>query len=159
LAAAATAAIVVLRALAPTIVLDGRIKLRNPIGFAWFPDPERGALGAAVGGLFALCIGAAVLSLVLRLRRSHGVERQQLKWFTYAGALLFPTIGLVLLFGEAGVLGVLAGVGIALVPVAAGIAILRHRLYDIDVIINRTLVYGLLATGFTAVYLLIVVGI
>jgi hypothetical protein len=80
---------------------------------------------------------------VLRFRRARGEERQQLKWFTYAAALM------VLSWVVGGVLvpaggDVIAGITIALLPVAAGIAILRYRLYDIDRLINRTLVYGLL---------------
>jgi hypothetical protein len=95
-------------------------------------------------GLLVICTGAGVLSLVLRFRRSQGVERQQLKWFTYASALVFLVLALGQLIGEVAVIDVLLGIGFALVPVAAGIAILRYRLYDIDRLINRTLVYGLL---------------
>jgi hypothetical protein len=87
----------------------------------------------------------------VRFRRSRGVERQQLKWFTYAGALLLLTIPvgayLPASFGDA-VFGLL----IAFVPIAAGIAVLRYRLYDIDRLINRTLVYGLLTAMLGLVY-------
>jgi hypothetical protein len=79
-----------------------------------------------------------------------GVERQQLKWFVYAVslfALVAPSS--VVAFGDGRVLVVL----LPLVPAAAGIAILKHRLYDIDVIINRTLVYGALTATLVAVYL------
>jgi hypothetical protein len=88
---------------------------------------------------------------VLRFRRSRGVERQQLKWFTYAAALMVLSwvVG-ALLLPAAGDL--IAGITIALLPVAAGIAILRYRLYDIDRLINRTLVYGLLTALLAAVY-------
>jgi hypothetical protein len=71
------------------------------------------------------------------------VQRQQLKWFVYAGVLLLPTIPVgTYLPGPIG--DPLWGLLTAFVPVAAGIAILRHRLYDIDRLINHTLVYGLL---------------
>jgi RsiW-degrading membrane proteinase PrsW (M82 family) len=96
-------------------------------------------------GLLVLCAGAAVLSLVLRFRRSRGVERQQLKWFTSAGVLMF--LWLVVgdyLLPDVTVFDVFSGLTVALVPVAAGIAILRYQLYDIDRLINRTLVYALL---------------
>jgi hypothetical protein len=62
--------------------------VRNPIGLAGVPDPEEGVLGAVLSGLLFGCMAAAVASVVLRFRRSRGVERQQLKWFTYAAALL-----------------------------------------------------------------------
>jgi hypothetical protein len=94
----------------------------------------------AVSGL------AAAGSLVLRFRRSRGEERQQLKWFTYAVALL-PVF---VLPGPGGSL--LSAVPLVLLPVAVGIAILRYRLYDIDRLINRTLVYGLLTALLAGVY-------
>jgi RsiW-degrading membrane proteinase PrsW (M82 family) len=73
------------------------------------------------------------------LRRSHGVQRQQLKWFTYAGALIFLwlVVGDYLLPNLA-IIGALSGLIYALVPVATGAAILRYRLYDIDRLIYRT---------------------
>jgi hypothetical protein len=98
-------------------------------------------------------MAAAVASVGLRFRRSRGVERQQLKWFTYAAALIavsFLLWGFLLPAG--GVTDVVFGLTIALVPVAAGIAILRYRLYEIDRLINRTLVYGLLTAVLGGVY-------
>jgi hypothetical protein len=90
LAAVTTAALVVLSAVDPTLTVQSEgYSVRNPIGVTGVPDLDNSALGEVLIGLFNLCIGAAVLSLVLRFRRSHGVQRQQLKWFTYAGALMF----------------------------------------------------------------------
>ncbi len=96
--------------------------------------------------------GAAV---VVRLRRSRGVERQQMKWFLYAAAPIptFPFTdylpGIVGGFVSGLVLGwVLIGL-----PMAIGIAVLRYRLYGIDVVINRTLVYGALTASLALVYL------
>jgi hypothetical protein len=152
LAAATTVAIVVLNALAPTIALGEQITVRNPIGVAAIPDPADSPVGAVLIGLLVVCTGAGVLSLVLRFRRSQGVERQQLKWFTYVSALVFLVLALGQLFGEVAVVDVLLGIGFTLVPVAAGIAILRYRLYDIDRLINRTLVYGLLTALLAGVY-------
>jgi hypothetical protein len=141
LAAAATTAIAVLEALRPTLKLQNEdYTVRNPIGLSSVPNPEKGALGGVLIGLLAVCAVAALVSLVLRFRRSRGVERQQLKWFTYAVALAIVTAAL----PAGGVRDVLFGLTIAFIPVAAGIAILRYRLYDIDRLINRTLVYGLL---------------
>jgi hypothetical protein len=102
---------------------------------------------------------AAVASLVVRFRRSRGVERQQLKWFTYAGALTI----LWLLVTESlipDVLGEFFWLLVALVPISAGIAIMRYRLYDIDRLITRTLVYGLLTAVLAGVYagLVLVLG-
>jgi hypothetical protein len=103
---------------------------------------------------FALLALSAV-SLVLRLRRAAGVERQQLKWFVYAVALfalVFPPSIIVL--GDGRLIVFL----LPLVPVAAGIAILRYRLFDIDVVINRTLVYGALTVMLAAAYFATVVA-
>ena len=153
-AAIGIAAMTMLAALQPTITLQNEdYTIRNPIGLAGVPDPEEGVLGAVLLGLLFGCMAAAVASVGLRFRRSRGVERQQLKWFTYAAALLAVSF---LLWGfllpAVGVTDVVFGLTIALVPVAAGIAILRYRLYDIDRIINRTLVYGLLTALLGAVY-------
>jgi hypothetical protein len=98
---------------------------------------------------------AAVISLVLRFRRALGVERQQLKWFVYAGVLLILTIP-VGAYLPAAIGDALFGLIIAFVPVAAGIAILRYRLFDIDRVINRTLVYGLLTAILGLAYATIV---
>jgi hypothetical protein len=151
-AALGTATIIALSVLQPTLQ-DEDHPIRNPIGLAGVPDPETGVLGAVLFGLLLLCSVAAVVSVVLRFRRSRGVERQQLKWFTYAAALM----GLFLLltdylFPESGVIDVLYGLAVALVPVAAGVAVLRYRLYDIDRLVNRTLVYGALTALLGAVY-------
>jgi hypothetical protein len=124
--------------------------------------PEYDALhiAAAFGALAVpAAILASVASLILRWRRAVGVERQQLKWVGAAALLLgldLVTVLLLILFGaiptSGGITFVLLATGIALVPVAAGVAVLRYRLYDIDVLINRTLVYGVttaaIATAF-----------
>jgi hypothetical protein len=151
-AAVAAVTLELLVALQPTIKLqDENYRVDNPIGLAWIPDPETSAAGGALAGLLTACIVAAVISLVVRFRRSRGVERQQLKWFTYAGALLLLTIP-VGAYLPAAIGDALFGLLIAFVPVAAGIAILRYRLYDIDRLINRTLVYGLLTAMLGLVY-------
>jgi class 3 adenylate cyclase len=136
------------------------------------PRSSQAPLGTSVMNAAALTLAvsavATVVALLVRLRGSRGVERQQLKWLTYAGAL--AAVGLVfLLAGDLGLttsIGSLDLVGIVLsacgvlgIPVAVGVAILRYRLFDIDLLIARTVVYGLLSTGFTVIYLLIVVGV
>jgi hypothetical protein len=97
-----------------------------------------------------LVLVAAIISLVLRFRRSRGVERQQLKWFTYAGALVLLAPLSNSLVGNVSYVLVLA------LPVAVGVAVLRYRLYDIDRLINRTLVYGLLTALLAGVYAVVV---
>src|SRR5215472_4804784 len=111
---------------------------------------------------------AAVISLVFRYRRASTVEREQLKWLVYAGGLIvaaaLATAPIEKLLGPGSSAAnnlenaVTTGT-VALVPVAIGIAIFRYHLYDIDVVINKTLVYGSLAVFITGVYVAIVVGI
>jgi hypothetical protein len=125
----------------------------NPIAIPPLAGVLRLAYGAA-GLVLAGVILAALVSLVVRFRRATGSERQQLKWFAYGTALLFllPMAGLVgaSLAGPAGNL-IPAGIVSAL-PLAIGIAVLRYRLYDIDRLINRTLVYGLLTALLAGIY-------
>jgi PAS domain S-box-containing protein len=109
--------------------------------------------------VYALGLIAAT-SLLVRLRSSTGVERQQVKWFAYAVAVLAAsttlayvvseTMGLVWLGWVSSVLVIVSVVGL---PVAVGVAILRYHLYNIDLLINRTLVYGSLTAVLAAVYL------
>ena len=151
-AAVTAMAVELLWALQPTIQLtDQDYWVDNPIGLARIPHPDTSAVGGILAGLFIGCIVAAVISLVLRFRRARGVERQQLKWFTYAGVLLILTIP-VAEFLPASIAAAFGGLIVAFVPVAAGIAILRFRLYDIDRLINRTLVYGTLTALLGGVY-------
>jgi hypothetical protein len=122
----------------------------NPIGVAAVGNPEKSPIIPVLIVLLGVLATAAFGSLVLRFRRSRGEERQQLKWFTYASAML-PLAGLDD-FLPAPVGDLLFGVPIVFLPVAAGIAILRYRLYDIDWLINRTLVYGSLTAILGLVY-------
>jgi len=98
---------------------------------------------------------AAVVSIVLRYRAAVGVERQQLKQLVFAGSLALPIMALAVpLFGyDSLAVRVALAVAFLSLPVAAGIAILRYRLYDIDVVINRTLVYGALTATLAGSYL------
>jgi len=96
-------------------------------------------------------LGVAAVSMVLRLRRASGVQRQQLKWLAYAAVLLAGYYLLVFLYTRGTIRSVpplidtaVSGLGLVAVPAAIGMAVLRYRLYDIDRLINRTLVYGLL---------------
>jgi hypothetical protein len=138
LAVGVTAAVTVLGMLRPSIELPDTHKVANPIGVA-AADTDVAPLSVVLQGLVLLLLVAAVVSLVMRFRRARGIEHQQLKWFTYAGALvlLVPLIGLVVPS-----LGNAAFVLVIALPIAMGIAVLRYRLYEIDRVINRTLVYG-----------------
>ena len=112
---------------------------------------------AIVPVLFVYYIGlifAAAASLAVRLVRSHGEERQQIKWLAYAAALVPAWFVLNAPIERAfpALFGVVDSLVISAVPVAAGVAILRHRLYDIDLVINRTLVYGSLTAMLALVY-------
>jgi signal transduction histidine kinase len=139
----------------------------NPLGL-----PAHGSVGNVVNALDALWLvgfavfAAAAAAPLIRMRRSRGDERQQLKWIAYAvilsAAVYIPAV-LASFFDQAfpilvSDVVIAVGFGVA-VPVAAGIAIFRHRLYDIDVVISRTLVYATLALSITAVYIGIAVGV
>jgi hypothetical protein len=113
------------------------------------------------GCFFLLCFLASVAALFVRLRQARGVERQQIKWFAYAAAVMGtgPLVMLMLGSGYSALeelmwdLGYFVGIlGFAFLPVATAIAILKYRLYDIDRIINRTLVYGSLTLMLALVY-------
>jgi len=107
--------------------------------------------GAILG---AVSMVASAVSVIVRMRRAGRVERQQIKWLAYGGAVL---VGTVFVAGGISVWNVnisIVGINIALLglPVFTGIAIVRYRLYDIDLIINRTLVYGSLTLMLALVY-------
>jgi LPXTG-motif cell wall-anchored protein len=151
LAGAVTAALMMLTTFEANLGTIGGQVIANPIGVAWVANPQTGAVGTTLFGLLILSIVAAFASLVIRFRRSRGEERQQLKWFTFACALLpLAAVGDALPAAVGG--GLVFGALIVFLPVATGIAILRYRLYDIDRLINRTLVYGLLTALLAGVY-------
>ena len=137
--------------------------LENPLAVTPLATAIDRAFGVLIP-LFALCIAGCAAGLVVRFRRSHGVERLQLKWLATAAALV----------GIAFVVGIFSPLTLpddqpqpawlnaldqlsfglfALIPVAIGVAVLRHRLYDIDLVINRALVYGALTACLAATYL------
>ncbi len=105
-------------------------------------------------GLALIALVLAVLSMIVRFRRSIGVERQQLKWIVYAGAAAAGGFAFTLFLSGPLANAVFAVAFLAFigVPIAAGVAILRYRLYEIDLLINRTLVYGSLTATLVALY-------
>jgi signal transduction histidine kinase len=146
----------------------GAVRYPNPWGIESLADLIGGMLVGTVW-VTVLTVAAAFAALVIRYRTGDGELRQQIKWVAFTAAVAAtcnvvaiaglvvctcdssPVASAALLF-EAGI--ILFGI-----PGALAIAILRYRLYDIDVIINRALVYGLLATALTAVYVGVVVGV
>jgi hypothetical protein len=153
------AGIAILGALTETLrgqTFDYRID--NPIGIEGLGYVEDLRVFAVLGG-GALAIGTvgAVAAVVVRFRRSRGTERQQMKWFLYAAAPLvaFPASDSLPVI----VSGPLVGWVLVGLPVAIGIAVLRYRLYEIDVVINRTLVYGPLSAMLVLGYFGGVVGL
>ena len=139
--------------------------VRNPFGLEgrpWVWDA-----GIAIVALLLLCILASALSLVLRYRRSRGEERQQIKWIAFAASVvgLLYLIAMVSSFiipsetwFAAGLplwldlLEYAALLSLTAVPMAVGFAVLRYRLYNIDLLINRTLVYGALTATLALIY-------
>jgi hypothetical protein len=150
LAGATTAAAIALEAARPTLDLGGGRNVGNPIGTAAAANPMWSTVGDVVEDLLGVLVVVAVASLVVRFRRSHGDERLQLKWFTY-GAALLPLTFLDSLLPDP-VSNLFFAAVVACLPVGAGIAILRYRLYEIDRLLNRTLVYGLLTALLAGVY-------
>ena len=141
----------------------GHPEIENPLGV----EGLRPLIGAALWtiALIPLCIVGCAAGLIQRFRRSRGHERLQLKWLATAGGIVATgyltmmtlslpqalsgreTAGWIELLGEIVIFM------FVLIPIAIGIAMLRHRLYDIDLIINRALVYGLLTAGLSIAYL------
>ena len=137
----------------------------NPLGWEAAGEVLR-PVNAITQMVATALLGVAAVSMVLRLRRASGVQRQQLKWLAYAAVLLAGYYLLAFLYTRGTIRSVpplidtaVSGLGLVVVPAAIGMAVLRYRLYDIDRLINRTLVYGLLTLllggGYAAVALVL----
>jgi hypothetical protein len=148
-------------AFAPGPLASGEWRLDNPFGLSGAAGDlaallaESPALGLAA---FTLPGSSAVVVTLLRMRRAAGAERQQLKWLLAPVALFVVAIGIAFVtqapWSWTLALGSFAGL-----PIAAGIAILRYRLYDIDLVIRRTLVYGLVVAVLGSVYVGLVLAL
>lgn len=155
LIAAFVVAGVILSAFSSDAYMGSLDPVRNPLGIEGFTYFWR----ALVYTFAPLLFVAVALSLFVRLRRAVGVERQQIKWFAYAAAIFAASTILNVisqpidtpLWVEWAVMAVFAVSGTT-VPIAIGIAILRYRLYEIDHLINRTLVYATLTATLALVY-------
>ena len=144
----------VLAAFSPGPIVLGLPGIRNPLGIDGLPNAY-----VPVQVLMLVLIAVAVASLVVRRLYARGAERLQTKWFTYTTAVAASGAILQYIISEPLELVWLRGVGYALVligllgiPISMGIAVTRYRLYEIDLIINRTLVYGSLTAMLVALY-------
>jgi hypothetical protein len=146
------------------IEVDAAVDVENPVGIS-----GAGELLSVVEGLGFVLTSVGVVgagaAVIVRLRRSRGVERQQLKWFAYVASMIVAGLTVATLsttvdedstlaqvLGPVGWFTALGMVAIG-IPLATGIAVLRYRLYEIDVVINRTLVYGALTATLAVAYL------
>jgi uncharacterized membrane protein SirB2 len=126
--------------------------IANPYGV---DSPVVGMVGVAGSIVAAGSMVASAVSLIVRLRRAESVERQQIKWLAYGGAVMVGILGaggLITLWSVPASIVVMS-VSLLGLPVFTGIAIVKYRLYDIDLLINRTLVYGALTAMLVLVYL------
>jgi signal transduction histidine kinase len=154
--------------LSPSPVADAPVAVRNPTGVEGFPVDAIG--GSAWIGLL-LALAAAVAAVFVRYRRSTGEERQQIRWLAYVVitavvVLLVSLVSTIILgesFGSTFAGQALAFAGFALVgigvPVAMGVAILKYRLYELDIVVKKTVVFGIVAVFITLVYLALVLAI
>jgi len=149
-------------ALAPGSLGGSLSSLRNPLGIAG-AGPVLALLGSVASGVGGLAFLAALASFAYRFRGSRGAERAQLKWLACAAILLVLSFGLGDLLQALGVPGSVTSLfwvaPVALIPVAAGIAVLRYRLYDIDFLISKSMVFGAAAAFATALYATMVAGV
>jgi len=157
-AAIALALVVFLAAFRERIEMPG-ISMDNPVGIPGIEDPEESTLGTVLLGSFLFFVVLALASVVVRYVRAGGVQRQQIKWLLLATAssafmVFFEEITRIELDTE-----LLFALSIALFPAAIAVAIFRYRLYDINVILNRALVYGSLTVTLALVYIGGVVGL
>ena len=130
------------------------LQVVNPFGISGVPPAEENPAFVALGVVVFPGLIGAVAAVVVRFRRSPGVERQQLKWFVTAVCVLVAgiVIGELPLPGAQAVGGAVFIVGLLGVPVAIAVAILRFRLYEIDRIISRTVTYAFVTAVLVAVY-------
>jgi hypothetical protein len=159
LAGVAIAVSVAAGALAPG-PLSSTALIDNPVAVG---EPLAGILAAAAvisNALAPILFAVAVASLIVRFRRSTGIERQQLKWFLFVAS--FATLGLAIAIpnvGPASDVGWLVGLAaLAVLPLAIGLAIVRYRLYDIDRIVSRAIAYATVTTILAATFAVLILA-
>lgn len=151
------------------IAVTSTLSIANPFGIRALEailDPLQ-----LVVIVIPICIVVSAVSLVMRFRRSRGVERQQIKWLAYAGGIVATLYLIVMILSmryaitgepQPGWLNAAQIYTIGtfiLIPIAIGFAVLRYRLYDIDVVISKTVVFGALVAFITIVYVAVAVGL
>ena len=155
-AAASVVVAVIVTMLAPATYADaGYPSIRNPFGLDQYAGIFE-MLGLLLQPLLLVLVVVSGVALFYRVRRGDAEERQQIKWFAFAGAVVLASFVIEaasrLAPELAGAANMVAILGLSAIPAAVGIAILRYRLYDIDLIINRTIVYALLTAILAGVY-------
>jgi len=133
--------------------------VENPFAAPSSVAPAVDALRVLLSFVMIGFMAAAVASLVVRYRRSQGDEREQIRWLMLAGGVTVFWFLLPLNHGVGGWADAVQGFVLTLIPISVGIAILKYRLYDVDLVIRRTVVFGVLAAFITLVYVAIVVGV
>ena len=159
-ASAAVAALGVASALFdPAPLGDAKHPVHNPLGVPGTHDVLSFVDGPVYAALLVVLMAASIVSLVIRYRRAGADLRRQLRWFIAGVTLAIVAMlgAFVTVFSEPGLVGL--SIGFTALPVGIGIAVLKYRLYEIDVVINRTLLFATMAGFITLVYIAIVVGI
>lgn len=142
--------------------LETHGRVVNPIG-AGGARPLLSALQNIAQTVFVFATLAAIVSVVVRYRHATGVQRQQIKWFAYGGVMIALIVAVTMILADTltprgqdpsttAFSNIGFAIGFTMLPLGAGIGVLRYRLYDIDILINRTLVYGSLTAVLAAVY-------
>jgi signal transduction histidine kinase len=145
---------------------DLGVRLLNPIGIAG-AHQTLSIITAIAAPIAVICSLLCIVALFLRFRRSRGEERQQMRWVAYSGVvfvvLFLLSIATGIAFGNGAVNNVVWGLMVLTVglgiPIAFAIAIMRYRLYDLDIVVKKTVVFALIATFTTLVYVVALVAI
>lgn len=157
------AVVVLLIGFVTTAFLPGKVEppefgVENPFGASGELGEVFRTLSTAGQVSLPLWFLLSIASLIDRRRRASGDERQQLRWFGYAASVMAVCFGMAFGASAAGlpttadVFFIIGAIALACIPLASGLAILKYRLYDIDVVINRTLVYAVLTAVLAAAY-------
>jgi hypothetical protein len=147
-------------AVLPGPVNNGGPAVMNPIGISGAADLLNAIFGIG-SSLFALLSLVSVISVIVRYVRTQDEQRQRIKWFVFGAALMFVIIILTFTFIDQNspFANVGFALGIVMLPIGAGVGVLKYRLYDVDVLINRALVYAVLTAILVVIYAVGVIGV